>query len=61
MFIMKSWLNSSIESELYNKRYNNKICSHQLGFVFFRNSFLIDLFLDELNTANISFYEINIL
>ena len=39
----------------------NKICSQQLGFVFFSNTFKIDFSLDELNTANISFYEMNIL
>ena len=37
------------------------ICSQQWGFVFFSNTFKIDFSLDELNNANISFYEINIL
>ena len=37
------------------------MCSQQLGFVFFSNTFKIDFSLDELNTANISFYEMNML
>ena len=61
MFHMKSCLNSSIESEIYIKLYTKKICSQQLVFVSFCNTFIIDFSLDELNTANIYFYEKNIL
>ena len=32
-----------------------------MGFVFFINSFKIDFSLDDLNAANITFYEMNIL
>ena len=61
MFLMESCLNSSIESEKYTKRYTKNICSQQLGFVFFSNTFSINFSLNDLNTANISFYEKNIL
>ena len=38
----------------------NKFSSPQLGFVFFSNTFIIDFSLDELNTVDISFYEMKI-
>ena len=57
---MESCLNSSIESEKYTQRYTKKIWCQLLGLVFFSNTFIIDFSLDELNAANISFYEMNI-
>ena len=63
MFLVESCQNSSIESEIYTYAYAygtiNKICSQQLRFVFFSNTFIIDFSVDELNTANISFNEMN--
>ena len=59
MFLMESCLNSFIESEIYTKRYIKNICPQQL--VFFRNAFINDFSLDEVNTANISLYEMDIL
>ena len=38
----------------------NKVYSQQLGFVFFSKTFIFHVFLDELKTANISFYEMSI-
>ena len=60
MLPMASCLNSPIKSKTYTKRYTKQICSQQFGFVLFSNTFIIGFSLDELNAANISFYEINI-
>ena len=56
MFLMESCLNSSIKSKYTLNSTLNKICSQQLGFVFFSITFIIGFSLDELITADISFY-----
>ena len=50
---MESCLYSSIESERYTKRYNEKKLFSTVGFLFFSITFIIGFSLDEVNTANI--------
>ena len=61
MFLMESCLITSIESKITLNGTLNKVCSQQMRFVSLSNTFIIDFSLDELNFANISFYEMNIL
>ena len=62
----RCFLWKAVESHPSSQKYTlndtlNKSCSQHLGFVFFSNTFIIDFSLEELNTANISFYEMSIL
>ena len=61
MFLMESFLNSSIESEIYTERYSKKIVLNIWVPFSLAILSMISFSLEELNTANISFYEMNVL